>query len=103
MIAELLLTLDAQVTRSTPVELPSPIQHVWEWFIELHKSRSQGFNGWLPISNLEILAWCALTGVQLRPWEYAALRALDDRFVNGPPPPDEPVTPALFKRLFDNG
>lgn len=76
------------------------MQHVWDAFNELHKARGQGCGGWFPISNTEILAYCTLTGAVLRPWEYAALRALDDRWVNGPPRSTEPMTPDAFDQMF---
>jgi hypothetical protein len=69
----------------------------------LSSSRWEGFNGWQPLDNTEILSWCILTGVRLRAWELAAIRALDRRLVRGPPPPDEPVTPAMFDKMFNNG
>ena len=69
-----------------PEELPSEAAHVWHWFLELHESRSQGMNGPQPITNLEILAYAGLTGIQFEGWELAAMRRLDRLALN---PPEE--------------
>ena len=35
----------------------------------------------MPISNLEIHAWCSLTETRLQSWELQALRALDGAYL----------------------
>lgn len=51
--------------------LPAAAAHLWQWFLELRAANAA------PLTFSEIRAWAALTGQWPRPWEVAALRALD--------------------------
>lgn len=62
-------------------QMPAELAHVWRWFCELHATRAHGQCGAFPIGFAEIAAWAALTGVRPRPFEVAALRAIDDVFM----------------------
>jgi len=50
---------------------PAAGAHLWRWFLELRAADAA------PLTFSEIRAWAALTGRRPRPWEVAALRALD--------------------------
>jgi hypothetical protein len=54
---------------------PPGALHLWGWFLELNRRRPVGGMGPGSIGHQDILAWCALRGVRLAPWE---LDALDD-------------------------
>lgn len=62
-------------------ELPAELGHVWRWFCDLHATRMHGQFGAYPIGYAEIGAWASLTGISLRPFEVAALRAVDEAFL----------------------
>jgi hypothetical protein len=67
-------------------EFPDEVLHVWSAFLLLNQSRSQGFNGPLPITYQEIDAWLRLTNNRLFPWEIEVVKKLDAvymRVVNG--------------------
>lgn len=56
-------------------------QHLWDWFWDIHRGRSSGLGGWLPLSASEMQAWASLTGniVTLREWQM--LRDMDSAFL----------------------
>ncbi|RVJ72234.1 phage tail assembly chaperone [Sinorhizobium medicae] len=60
--------------------MPDSGAFVWDWFWELRQSQPPGFSGPVPISNLEIAAWCQLTGNIIRREEVSLIRAMDARF-----------------------
>ena len=53
---------------------------LWEWFWELRQAQPPGFSGPTPISNIELAAWCRLTGNLVHREEIAILRSMDARF-----------------------
>lgn len=59
------------------VPFPLDLGYLWSMFTELHSARNS--NGTSPhgITFLEIGAYCALTGYNVRPWEVEVLRKLD--------------------------
>lgn len=56
--------------------LPAAGQALWGAFCELQGARGGGF-GPSALPPSEVLAWCALNGVRLRPWEVQTLRMMD--------------------------
>lgn len=63
-------------------ELPEGTAHIWEWFLDLHRSRTSGAMTANPIPYSEILAWSTLTGNNPTPWEVGCLAALDAVWLN---------------------
>ena len=61
--------------------LPSVAAYVLEWFWEIAAGRPIGPSGPLPVPSMEIAAWAALRGIQLRGWEVRALRLLDAKWL----------------------
>lgn len=57
--------------------MPSVLQHIWPWFMELSRSRSSGGFGPNPVSYQEIRAWSELTGVRPDNIEVQCIQALD--------------------------
>lgn len=55
---------------------PVGAEILWQVFIDLHGSRPSGF-GAAAIAPSEVVAWCALHGVRLTPWEVDTLAAVD--------------------------
>ena len=53
--------------------LPVLGKHVWDWFVELHKERSNGER--LRLSDIR--DWSLVTGTLIETWELKALRRLD--------------------------
>lgn len=53
-------------------ELPEQFEYLWGWFSEL-------FSG-SRFTHLELQAWAAMTGNQLKPWETQVLMTLDRTF-----------------------
>jgi hypothetical protein len=60
-----------------PLELPAALAYLWRWFLDLSNARSGTGFGPAPITQLDLLAWCALHEVRLLPFELEAIRALD--------------------------
>lgn len=60
-------------------EINPATEHIWAWFFELRSSVPDGFSR-SPISFQEIDAWIRCTGLDPRPWEVRALRAMDLEF-----------------------
>lgn len=75
-----------QATGRMPDELlnapcvPENAAHVWWWFLELSKTRRNGF-GISAIGYLDIDAWARLTKTKLEPWELRAICLLDAKFI----------------------
>ena len=56
------------------VEMPGQsCPHMYEWFIQAGPSLP-GAMGAVPLDARELAAWSQLSGVDLLPWEFAALR-----------------------------
>jgi len=52
-------------------EIPMMASHVWQWFSDLHHSRSG------PITYMEIDSYSRLSGIEIRQWELSAIKKLD--------------------------
>lgn len=55
--------------------------YLLNWFLEISPGRAQSGFGPLPLSSLEIWAWCQLRGVSLTQWEVGILRDLDHLWI----------------------
>ncbi len=62
--------------------LPPGADRLLHLFNSINSSRGQGFNGPLPISFLEIKAFCELTGEVLTPWEVETIKLLDAAYLD---------------------
>ena len=62
--------------------VPFCAEHLWNWFWELHSTRSAGMNGPDPISYLEIDAWEKKTGKIVHPFEVKIIKDLDAAYIN---------------------
>lgn len=71
---------EAFETASPEVEVPDNGAFIWDWFWELRQSQPPGFSGPVPISNLELMAWCRVTGNVARREEVALLKAMCNRY-----------------------
>lgn len=56
--------------------LPSCVKSLWETFVELSHTRVTGMAA-NAIAPTEIEAWCRMSGVELSPWEFSTLLAID--------------------------
>lgn len=63
------------------VSLPHGGSLFWEWFMDLHASRSWHMNGPNPISYEEIAAYGRLHHWRFRPDHIAIIRAMDEAFI----------------------
>lgn len=57
------------------------VDYLWEWFWTLDAMRRCGFTP-EPIGAVEIEAWARLSGTDVRPWEFSALRRMDAARLN---------------------
>lgn len=64
------------------IELPDSCRHVWYWFNELSNTRSEGFNGALPITFTEIKSYFDLQKLEPQDWEVQLLKRLDIAYIN---------------------
>ncbi|OMQ42072.1 hypothetical protein BKP54_25365 [Ensifer sp. 1H6] len=60
--------------------MPDHGAFIWDWFWELRQSQAPGFSGPVPVSNLELLAWCQITGNLVTREEVLILKSMDARF-----------------------
>lgn len=61
--------------------LPSAVEHLWDWFVELNAARGSTGFGPAPLGYAEIRAWAALTDRQPSPWEVETLKTLDEAWL----------------------
>lgn len=72
-----------------PAPMPEGLDYLYAWFLELsYTGRTYTDAGPLPISNSELLAWCQLNHVLLKPWELRAFRLLDAAWTSSRRPKD---------------
>ncbi len=64
-----------------PTEFPNLLSHIWSFFLELHRTRSQGFSGFNPISYQDIQAWATLKDYNIRPLDVGTIVELDNTFL----------------------
>ena len=64
-------------------ELPSIVEHVWQWFCELHAERLHPGQHPQRITaqSIKSLEW--LYGIRLALWEKKAIKKLDNIFFKG--------------------
>lgn len=62
--------------------LPSELEHVWQWYVDLSAARSAGFADLNPIPWSDFAAYFQLIGVRPNQWEIEAIRQLDIAFLN---------------------
>jgi hypothetical protein len=63
-------------------EIPACVEHIWQYFWELHNRRWAGMNGPLPLSFTEISSWIRLTGKIVRKYEIDIILQLDSAYMN---------------------
>lgn len=64
------------------LEPPGGSEYLLGWFWDLSRGRGQGYSGPLPLAAQEVKAWADLSGVDLEPWEFRAIRMMDMSFLN---------------------
>jgi hypothetical protein len=57
--------------------MPEEIRFVHDAFWQMSDGRPLTQGGFLPIPNMEILAWSMLNGVKLKLWEMQVIRVMD--------------------------
>lgn len=62
-------------------EIPFYLEHIWEWFWQLHRGRSYGMSGPNPITWENILAWKNLLEIQIRPIEIEIINEIDSMYL----------------------
>lgn len=63
------------------VALPPGLEFIWETFIDLCNTRQNGFSA-NPITWAEMLAWSRLYRIRLDPFEVAAVKMLDLKWLS---------------------
>jgi len=72
--------LEAQLVSAvsqTKPKVPEAGRLLWQWFGDLHETRTYGMSGPNPISYMEMDAWCRIYGVRPTPENVRILRAMD--------------------------
>ena len=62
-------------------EIPFCLQHIWQWFWELHQTRAQGMDGPMPITFEEIQSWNFLKGIGITDLETDILKRFDSVYI----------------------
>lgn len=57
--------------------LPTNITHIWNWFIQLHNSRTSSGFGVNPISYQELWCFFQLEKIEPEPWEIDLIKKFD--------------------------
>ena len=106
--------LVAAVAQAKP-NVPEAGRLLWQWFGDLHGTRTYGMNGPNPIGYLEIQAYAALMRWPLQSHHVALILAMDRAWIDhinaqasgGSAPssgasagPRQVLTPALFDAVF---
>jgi hypothetical protein len=76
-----------KTTGNRPHQLDQPIlsslvNHIWGWFIELHRARGITCSGPAPISYRDITDWSRLQDIALKKWEITALCLIDKIYIS---------------------
>lgn len=58
-------------------EIPFYIEHVWEWFWQIHQGRSYGMSGANPLSWQDLDSWQNVLQKQVRPFEFELIKEID--------------------------
>jgi len=58
-------------------DIPIELVYLWNWFMEIARTRAYNEVGPQPIGYVDVLAWATLTGREPRPHEVMALLDLD--------------------------
>lgn len=100
---QLVQAMREHVSSGNPPRIPEAGRPLWQAFAALSGSRAYGAAGPNPISYREILAWCQLMRMPLKPHHIEIIRAMDRAWLNTEPC-SKPVsrsglTPALFDVL----
>ncbi len=106
--------LVAAVAQAKPI-VPEAGRLLWQWFLDLHETRSFGMNGPNPITFAEIEAFARLMRWPIEPHHVSLILAMDRAWINhinaqapgGSAPssgasaaPRPVLTPALFDAVF---
>ena len=59
------------------IDIPEPVEHLWDWFWELDSVRGSNGFGPNPLTYSEIRAWSQLTETEITPWEVSVLKKMD--------------------------
>ena len=62
-------------------QIPECLDYVWQWFIELNRTRSSNGFSMNPISYSEIDSWARVTGTPINPFEVQLIKDLDTLFL----------------------
>lgn len=58
-------------------EVPEPLAYLWDWFVEMDRTRTSGVNGPDPLTYPIIESWSRLTGRSPSPLEVETILFLD--------------------------
>lgn len=67
--------------QTTPPDLPDALEHLWEWFLDLHGARQASSAGPLPFPYGAILDYAKATGKVIWTWEVKVLKAMDREYL----------------------
>lgn len=63
-------------------DMPEIVAHVWQYFVELHRTRGSNGFGENSLTYTEIGFWCGLTGNTLESWELQTIVAIDAAYLS---------------------
>lgn len=62
-------------------EIPFYIEHVWNWFWQIHQGRTDGMSGPNPLTWHDLYAWQNVLQIQVRPFEFELIREIDSVYL----------------------
>ena len=75
-------------------KMPTSLNHLWAYFLELHRRRKSNGFGPVPLQYVDIEAWGRLTRIKLDLWELQAILEADDAYLivsANKPSPESPL------------
>ena len=62
-------------------EIPFYLEHIWNWFWQIHQGRTQGMSGPNPLTWQDLYSWQNVLQIQVRPFEFELIKEIDSTYL----------------------
>lgn len=69
----------AQIEESP--EIPFYLEHIWQWFWQIHRGRTYGMSGPNPLTWTDIESWSNILQTEVRPIEVEIIKEIDSVYL----------------------